>query len=219
MCSVEAEDEGSRPRHRRNARGQGHLLRAEIVAGATAILERTGAEDAITLRAIAREIGITAPSISDHFADRAAIIDAVVAEELATLSAQLVAAAQVASEPVAALLDAWRAYVEFGRSHPTQYRVIFERRFLALWDDEQRPMVETLPLFTGTVEMMIGLLQTCIAAGLSTSTDATTDSVAIWYFVHGMVALPSTITSFAWPDHAAHLTVGITNLAHLVPPG
>jgi hypothetical protein len=33
-----------------------------------------------------------------------------------------------------------------------------------------------------------------------------------------MVALPSTITSFAWPDHAAHLTAGITNLAQLRLP-
>jgi AcrR family transcriptional regulator len=218
MVAVEAHEKGSRASARqRNARGQGHLLRAEIVAGATAILERSGSEDAVTLRAVAREIGITAPSISAHFPDRAAIIDAVVAEELGTLATQLTAAAR-AADPVAALFAAWRAYVEFGRAHPTQYRVIFERRFLSLWDDDERPMVETLPIFAGTVAMMIGLLQTCIDAGRSTSTDATTDSVAIWYFVHGMVALPSTITSFAWPDPAAHLTAGITNLAHLVPP-
>src|ERR1700722_10514165 len=100
MRAVVAEDKGSRPRHRRNARGQGHLLRAEIIAGATAILERTGTEEAITLRAIAREIGITAPSISDHFADRPAIIDAVVADDLATLSARLAAAAEATADPV-----------------------------------------------------------------------------------------------------------------------
>ena len=80
-------------------------------------------------------------------------------------------------------------------------------------------MVETIPLFTGTVEMMIGLLQSCIDADRSTSTDAFADSVAIWYFVHGLVALPTTITSFPWPDADAHLAVGIANLAHLgVPP-
>jgi AcrR family transcriptional regulator len=206
-----------RPRRRRNARGQGHLLRGDIVAGATAILERTGSEEAITLRAIAREVGITAPSIANHFADRAAIIDAVVADQLSDLSSVLVAAAQEGSDPVGALLGAWRAYVEFGRAHPTRYRIIFERRFLALWDEDQRPMVETLPLFTGTVEMMIGLLQTCIDTGRSGSTDVLADSVAIWFFVHGMVALPTTITSFPWPDHDAHLKAGITSLAHLQP--
>jgi AcrR family transcriptional regulator len=202
-------------RRPRNPRGQGHRLRDEIVAGATAILERTGSEEAVTLRAIAREIGITAPSISDHFPDRAAIIDAVVADQLGDLATHLAAAVEATSDPVARLLGAWRAYVDFGRTHPTRYRVIFERRFLPLWDDEQRPMVETVPLFSGTVEMMIGLVQTCIDTGHSTSTDAFTDSVAIWYFVHGLVALPTTITSFPWPDTYTHLDVGITNLAHL----
>jgi hypothetical protein len=41
-------------------------------------------------------------------------------------------------------------------------------------------MVETLPLFSGTVEMMIGLLQTCIDEGRSVSTNAFADSVGIW---------------------------------------
>jgi AcrR family transcriptional regulator len=167
------------------------------------------------LRAIAREIGITAPSIADHFPDRAAIIDAVVADQLGTLATHLTAAAEATTDPVARLLGAWRAYLDFGRTHPTRYRVIFERRFLPLWDDQQRPMVETVPLFAGTVEMMIGLLQTCIDSGHSTSADAFTDSVAIWYFVHGLVALPTTITSFPWPDPHSHLDVGIANLAHL----
>jgi AcrR family transcriptional regulator len=214
-----ATEDRARPPRRRNARGQGHLLRGDIIAGATAILERTGSEEAITLRAIAREIGITAPSIANHFADRAAIIDAVVADQLTDLSSVLVAAAQEVSDPVDALLGAWRAYVGFGRTYPTRYRIIFERRFLALWDEDERPMVETLPLFTGTVEMMIGLLQTCIDTGRSRSKDVLADSVAIWFFVHGMVALPTTITSFPWPDHDAHLVAGITSLAHLQPPG
>jgi AcrR family transcriptional regulator len=203
------------PRRRRNPRGQGHRLRDEILAGATAILERTGSEEAVTLRAIAREIGISAPSISDHFADRATIIDAVVAERLAELAAQLTAAACAADDPVEALTAAWAAYVEFGRAYPTQYRVIFERRYLSLWDDEQRPMSETAPVYNDTVTMMIGLLQTCIDSGRSTSTDALEDSVAIWYYAHGLVALPLAITSFPWPDRRHHLTSGVTSLGHL----
>jgi hypothetical protein len=79
-------------------------------------------------------------------------------------------------------------------------------------------MVETVPVFAGTVEMMIGLLQTCIDSGHSTSTDAFTDSVGIWYYVHGLVALPTTITSFPWPDAHTHLDLGIANLGHLKAP-
>jgi AcrR family transcriptional regulator len=206
-----------RPRRQRNPRGEGYRLRDEILAGATAILERTGTEEAVTLRAVAREIGIAAPSIVHHFADRAAIIDAVVAQQLARLSSVLTEAAQTSVDPVAGMLAAWSAYLQFGRAHPGGYRVIFERRFLPLWDEEQRPMTETAPIFDAAVTMMVGLLEACIDAGRSASTDAFRDSVAVWYFAHGLVALPSTITSFPWPDHDLHLVDGIRNLAHLRP--
>ena len=63
---------------RRNARGEGGRLAEEIVAGAIAIIERTGSDEEVTLRSVAREVGIAAPSIYTHFPDREAILWAVV---------------------------------------------------------------------------------------------------------------------------------------------
>src|ERR1700743_3810818 len=68
----------SAQRHRRNARGQGTRLADDIVRGALALIERSGSDEAVTLRAVAREVGISAPSIYPHFADRDAIVMAVV---------------------------------------------------------------------------------------------------------------------------------------------
>ena len=62
----------------RNRRGEGGKLRAEILEGATALLEQNGSEEAVTLRAVARQVGISAPSIYSHFPDREAIVDAIV---------------------------------------------------------------------------------------------------------------------------------------------
>ena len=67
-----------RKRHR-NPRGQGARLTEDIVAGALALIERTGSAEAVTLRAVAREAGIAAPSIYAHFPDRDAVLMAVVA--------------------------------------------------------------------------------------------------------------------------------------------
>ena len=67
-------------------------MRAEIVAGAAAVLEETGSEDAVTLRAVARRVGIAAPSIYGHFDDRDQILLAVIADAFAELDAALVAA-------------------------------------------------------------------------------------------------------------------------------
>ncbi len=51
----------------------------EIVSGALGLIEREGTDEAVTLRAVAREVGIAAPSIYAHFPDREAIMLAVVA--------------------------------------------------------------------------------------------------------------------------------------------
>ena len=62
----------------RNRRGEGGRLREEILQAATDLLERGGNAEAVTLRAIAREVGISAPSIYGHFEDREAIVSAVI---------------------------------------------------------------------------------------------------------------------------------------------
>jgi hypothetical protein len=126
--------------------------------------------------------------------------------------------AQATSDPIDSLLGPWRTYVEFGHAHPTRYRVIFERRFVALWDDEPRPMVETLPRCTGTAKTKIGLLQTCIDSGCSVGSDALADSVAIGRFVHGIVACPPPFLRFPGPTSHS-LEVRIANLVHLRRPG
>src|SRR6266700_6738108 len=61
-------------RRQRNARGQGARLTQDIVSAALALIEREGSDEAVTLRAVAREIGIAAPSIYNHFPDRDAIV-------------------------------------------------------------------------------------------------------------------------------------------------
>src|SRR5271165_5817767 len=77
-----------RKRHR-NPRGQGARLTEDIVAGALALIERTGSDEAVTLRAVAREVGIAAPSIYAHFPDRDAIIMAVVLRVFDELTAAI----------------------------------------------------------------------------------------------------------------------------------
>ncbi len=206
-----------RPPRQRNARGQGGRLRQEIIDGAAALLERTGTEESITMRAVAREIGIAAPSMAPHFADRAEIIDAVVAQELTDLHTTLSAAIASRADPVEQLLAGARAYLAYGQAKPNRYRVIFERRFLHVWDDEHRVMSRTAPLMAEIFNLVVRTYQGCIDSGQSTSTDAFSDAVRVWLAMHGLVALPAAITSFPWPDTDQLLVSCITRLAQLTP--
>ena len=61
----------------RNARGEGERLRDEIIAAAIKVLSTIGAEDPFSLRAVAKEAKIAAPSVYIHFADRNVLLLAV----------------------------------------------------------------------------------------------------------------------------------------------
>ena len=202
-------------KRQRNPRGQGARLRDEIIAGAARLLERTGTEEAITMRAVAREVGIAAPSMAPHFSDRAEVIDAVVAQELTRLHDALHAAVASRSDPVEQLFAGARAYVAYGNANPNRYRVIFERRFLALWDRERRVMQQTAPLMAKTFNLTVKTIQACIDAGRSASTDAFGDAIRMWLALHGLVALPQTITTFPWPDLDELLITCVTRLVQL----
>ena len=65
----------------RNRWGQGERLRAEIMAAAGQLLGELGTVDGLTLRGVARRAGIAASSIYTQFADKAALIDALLVYE------------------------------------------------------------------------------------------------------------------------------------------
>ncbi|MHB8506260.1 MAG: TetR-like C-terminal domain-containing protein [Acidimicrobiales bacterium] len=139
-----------------------------------------------------------------------------VASEVEALTGALHDAAATTADPVEALLATCRAYVATGRAHPNRYRVVYERRFLEIWD-ERRPMPQTGPLMARNIELGVGLVQACVDAGRSASTDAYADMAAIGMFLHGLVTLPLAITSLPWPDTEQILTDSVTRLARIQP--
>ena len=66
-----------RTARRRNLRGQGALLREEILAAAIRVIDHAQNEGEVSLRSIAREAGISAPSVYGHFEDRQDVLEAV----------------------------------------------------------------------------------------------------------------------------------------------
>jgi AcrR family transcriptional regulator len=61
----------------RNPRGSGDRLRGEIIDAAITLLAALGPEKQFSLRSVAKEAKIAAPSIYIHFADRTALLLAV----------------------------------------------------------------------------------------------------------------------------------------------
>ena len=197
----------------RNRRGEGGRLRADILAGATELLERSGSEEAVTLRAVARQVGISAPSIYTHFADREAIVEAIVDSAFADFNAAINSAVEAGSGPLARLRAGCVAYLRFAAERPNRYKLLFEREMLP--DAPDGPAVPDGPaapdgravldcpvpaIRTESFRALVKCLQDCVDAGISASTDAHVDSVAIWVALHGYATLHANMSGFPWPD-------------------
>jgi AcrR family transcriptional regulator len=198
----------------RNRRGEGARLRADILAGATELLEETGSEEAVTLRAIARQVGISAPSIYAHFPDREAIVDAIVDDAFSDFNAAIQDACDAAlaagAGPLARLRAGCAAYLQFAAERPNRYRLLFERRDLI--GDGSQPVP---PIRTQSFDLLVGSLQACVDAGISASDDAAGDATAIWVAMHGYATLHALLPGFPWPESDTILDRIVCGLARI----
>lgn len=185
-----------------NPRGEGARLRDEILRATDALLVDRPAEQ-LTLRAIAREAGITAPAIYRHFADRDAIVRAVVDVAFADLRAALLEGLERGETPIERLRGTCAAYLAFARERPQPYRLMLG----GVWD-AAAAMREGDPtglrsLGLDALEVVELAMQACIDAGASTRTDAHAAAVALWVGLHGLAELRRTATLFPWDDGVA----------------
>jgi len=196
----------------RNRRGEGGKLREEILAAAADLLERDGNEDAVTLRAVAREVGISAPSIYGHFDDRQAIVAAVIDSVFTDFVAALRGAIVGVDDPVQQLRRIGRAYLAFAAERPRRYRLLFDRRDLER-DDRPRAGVRR-----DSFGVLADALQACVDAGRSTSIDVLGDATSMWTSLHGFATLRAGVTQFPWPAETIMLDKILYRLGGITEP-
>jgi AcrR family transcriptional regulator len=198
---------------RRNRRGEGGKLRDEIIAAAVEILDEEGDERAVTLRSVARRIGIAAPSIYPHFPDQPAIMLAVVRQEYDRLAAELRTAAEAGGQdPRQRLLAVCHAYLDLAQNHPERYRTMFGGLWMPSLGDSSITEEALVGLGEEALQILVDALGDCVTAGQATSTDLFSDVVALWLGLHGLAHQRSVIRTFPWPDDIAERIIGA--LAH-----
>jgi AcrR family transcriptional regulator len=139
--------------------------RAQILAAATTLLE-AGGRDAVTMRAIAEQLGVKAPSLYKHVRGKDEVEDALVTAALEELGGAVADAARRAHAPLPAMAAAYRA---FARRHPSLYRLLTERPLPA----GHRP----------------GPREAEATALLADAVGGRDQARAAWAFVHGMTQL------------------------------
>lgn len=99
-------------------------LRKALLAEAANIVETDGVP-ALTLREIARRLGVSHAAPGHHFADKATLLGELAAEGFDELSRELEQGQTKGRTPVARLCEAGRGYLRFALKRPGHYRVMF----------------------------------------------------------------------------------------------
>jgi AcrR family transcriptional regulator len=100
-------------------------LRRALVDAAARILEREG-PSALSLRAVAREAGVSPAAPYHHFKDKGELLDAVAHVGWEALGEGMLEAKEKAVDVKSMMTELGVAYVFFSQRHPALYRVMYD---------------------------------------------------------------------------------------------
>jgi AcrR family transcriptional regulator len=157
-------------------------LKAALVEAGVELLRGNGPE-ALTLREVARRVGVSQAAPYRHFKDRRELVAAVAERGFSRLGEAMRRAMESAGGRPG-LRHVAEAYVEFGLDNPAEYRVMFGPE-VAVTDD--------LPSLRETGRSVLGFVAEGLSglqkAGLVGPGDPWLMAVAIWSTLHGLVML------------------------------
>jgi AcrR family transcriptional regulator len=155
----------------------GNLRAALIEAGLDALRDKPAHE--LSLRDLARQVGVSANAAYRHFADKEALLMALASEGFRRFSLAQAQAAAQGDTPQAMFEKAGQAYVRFARSHAALFQLMFGR-FPA--QGRSPELVETCEAafsgLTGLAALHASLPQDHPAVQMR--------ALVAWSFVHGL---------------------------------
>lgn len=169
-------------RRRRAPRGSGDLLRDEILDAATELLLETGHAKAVSIRSVAKRVGVTPPSIYLHFEDKNTLLDAVCARYFAKLDQEMQQAAVGQPSTAAVLRAQGLAYVRFAVRTPELYRIATMAEWRSGSDVDAA-------LASSAFKHQCDTVQALMDEGIYPPGDPATVALRLWSVAHGVAAL------------------------------
>ena len=183
-------------------------LRAAILRAADEEFSRHGYED-FSLRRVAERIGYSPTTIYLYFQNKDDLLLQTVKSGFAAFDVAIQNAARLSDQPLQQLENLGRAYLDFGISNPTLYRMMFMQptdfhllpRLLGSGtpDAEKQDADENAHRVVAQ-ELLVEAVERGIAQGTLRAGDATLMADALWASVHGLVSLAA--SPLMEPDHA-----------------
>lgn len=137
----------------------------------------------LSLRAVARELGVSANALYRHFENKTVFLEALSRAGAAKLAEAQVRAANASKEDGNELAAMGKAYVEFAIAHPALFRLIFRN---APPVDYLEGEIDQVPLMARQFREKVS---TQMAEHTSDSTEISDQARRLWALVHGLASL------------------------------
>ncbi len=160
-------------------------LREALLEAAERVLERDGLAG-LTLRAVAREAGVSHAAPTHHFGDLTGLVSELAAIGFRQFNAAMAAALDSAPTPLERALARPKAYVAYAQAHPGMYGLMFRTERL----DYTRPSLHEAAeaSFAGLASAIGAMRQEQISGDALTLEQAAAIARA-WSMVHGFTML------------------------------
>jgi AcrR family transcriptional regulator len=160
-------------------------LRDALLEAAERVLERDGLAG-LTLRAVAREAGVSHAAPAHHFADLTGLVSELAAIGFRQFNTTMVAARGMGASPLEKALARARAYVAYAQAHPGMYGLMFRTERL----DMSRPALcdAAHAAFAGLAGA-IGATRHEQISEQTLSLEQAADIARAWSLVHGFTTL------------------------------
>ena len=206
--------EPARPERARNPRGQGDRLRDELLDAALRLLADAPHPDDVSIRAIAREAGVSPTAAYRHFEDRDELVQEAVGCCFQGFAERLAEKVADVDDPFQRIAEAGRAYIDFAEQQGGSYRILFSNPVMFEVDSETKHLAGDQAF-----DALVQIVQDCIDAGAPTrSSDARYVAFQVWTWAHGIADLHITHAGqMDFPD--AHVMLDdLRQALGLVPP-
>jgi AcrR family transcriptional regulator len=174
-------------------------IKSRIVAAARGLYFERGPE-AVTMRAVAERVGVTATALYRHFADKETLLREVVGEGSRLLGSHLFRALE-APTPLERLRATAEGYLEFAVAQPQVYRALFD----APLEDDASPLARQ----RGAVRRFLrDRVREAMDAGAIAPGDPEGAAATLWALVHGLASLHlAGVTRVEWTRERALTTL------------
>ena len=158
--------------------------RSDILTRACELYLEGGAE-AVSMRRLARDLGVTAPALYRHYASREEMLLDVVAEAYRRLSERLYGALS-GRTPAQRLFLAGQAYLDFALDQPKYYEMLYTPAHTLGVDEFPEQVTEQV---ASVGRFFNDRVRECIDAGLFQPIDPADVSGTLWAHAHGLISI------------------------------